>query len=180
MDLVILDRDGVINFDSDDYIKSPDEWQAIPGSLEAIAHLNHSGYRVVVASNQSGLARGLFDIATLHAIHQKMHDELAGVGGYLDAVLFCPHGPDQGCACRKPAPGLLLDISRRFCSDLTGVYAVGDALRDIEAARTAGASPVLVRTGKGQHTLTDGQGIQDVPVYADLSEAVERLILGGC
>src|SRR5690606_15356620 len=130
MRLVILDRDGVINEDSDAYIKSPDEWIPIPGSLEAIARLNRAEYRVVVASNQSGLARGLFDADTLSRIHEKMHRALADVGGAVDAVFFCPHGPDDECDCRKPRPGLLQDIARRLNVSLRGVPAVGDSLRD--------------------------------------------------
>ena len=133
----------------------------------------------MVASNQSGLARGLFDIAALDAIHRKMHDELARVGGHLDAILFCPHGPGAHCGCRKPASGLFTEISRRFCVDLKGVYAVGDSLRDVQAARSAGASPVLVRTGKGEDTQRHAEQLARVPVFSDLAQVVEELILRG-
>ena len=177
MPLIILDRDGVINYDSDEYIKSPDEWIPIPGSLEAIARLNRAGYQVVVASNQSGLARGFFDLDTLDRIHQKMRDELAQAGGSIEALLFCPHGPEDGCACRKPKPGMLLDIAKKFCCDLAGVPAVGDSLRDIEAAQAVGARPLLVRTGKGLLTL-EQQAIPDgVSVYDDLAAVADALLL---
>lgn len=177
MPLIILDRDGVINYDSDEYIKSPDEWIPIPGSLEAIARLNRAGYQVVVASNQSGLARGFFDLDTLDQIHQKMRAELAQAGGNIEALLFCPHGPEDGCACRKPKPGMLLDIAKKFCCDLAGVPAVGDSLRDIEAAQAVGARPLLVRTGKGLLTL-EQQAIPDgVSVYDDLAAVADALLL---
>ena len=129
MKLVILDRDGTINEDSDDYIKSPAEWVPIPGSLEAIARLNHAGWHTVIASNQSGLARGLFDMATLNAIHARMNRELAAFGGRIDAIFFCPHMPDDGCRCRKPKPGLLELIGERYGVELTETYMVGDSLR---------------------------------------------------
>jgi D-glycero-D-manno-heptose 1,7-bisphosphate phosphatase len=174
--LIILDRDGVINYDSDEFIKSPDEWIPIPGSLEAIAHLNRAGYQVVVASNQSGLARGLFDLSTLDQIHKKMRDELAQVGGVIEAILFCPHGPDENCLCRKPKPGLLEEIAKRFHSDLAGVPAVGDSERDIEAAQTVGAWPILVRTGKGSQTLSEGKISDDILICDDLAAVVNMLL----
>lgn len=176
MPLVILDRDGVINEDSDAYIKSPAEWVPIPGSLEAIARLNHAGYRVVVATNQSGVARGLFGMAELNAIHQKLHAMLARLGGQLDGIYFCPHGPDDDCPCRKPRPGLLREIAARHGLDLGGVPAIGDSLRDVEAARAVGASPILVRTGKG--LLAERQLPPDwgVPVFDDLAQAVQALV----
>lgn len=176
MKLIILDRDGVINQDSDDYIKSTDEWQAIPGSLEAIARLTHNGYRIVVASNQSGLARGKLTIETLNAIHHKMHDQISRYGGVIEAVFFCPHGPDDGCSCRKPEPGLYNEIARRLHVSLEGVISIGDKLSDVEAARTAGASPVLVKTGKGQSIVDNNELPDDVPVYDDLAAAVDELI----
>lgn len=178
MRLVILDRDGVINEDSDAYIKSPDEWVPIPGSLEAIARLNRAEYRVVVASNQSGLARGLFDADTLSRIHEKMHRALADVGGAVDAVFFCPHGPDDECDCRKPRPGLLQDIARRLNVSLRGVPAIGDSLRDLQAARSVGAQPILVLTGKGAKTQArlQAEGFGDIPVFADLAAAVDALL----
>lgn len=156
MKLIILDRDGVINEDSDAYIKTPDEWQAVPGSLDAIARLSRAGWRVVVASNQSGLARGYFSMDTLNAIHAKMRRELAQAGGHLDAIFVCPHGPDDGCRCRKPAPGLFEDIARRYDVNLAGVPTVGDSLRDLQAAVQLGCKPWLVRTGKGLRTLEKG------------------------
>jgi len=152
MNLIILDRDGVINYDSEQFIKSPEEWRPIPGSLEAIALLNRWGWRVVLASNQSGVGRGLFDMDTLNAIHDKMIKSLAQVGGRLDAIFFCPHSADSTCNCRKPKPGLLIDISERFNTNLTGVPVVGDSLRDLQAAETVGAQPCLVLTGKGAKT----------------------------
>lgn len=176
MKFVILDRDGVINFDSDQFIKSPEEWRPIPGSLEAIARLNQAGFRVVVASNQSGVGRGLFDMATLNAIHAKMHKLVAQAGGRIDAVFFCPHAADSKCACRKPKPGLFQEIGSRLHLDLKGVFAVGDALRDVEAALAVGARPLLVRTGKGQRTLDSGQLPADVPVYDDLFQATQAII----
>ncbi|AOU99817.1 D-glycero-beta-D-manno-heptose-1,7-bisphosphate 7-phosphatase [Acidihalobacter yilgarnensis] len=179
MKLIILDRDGVINEDSDDYIKSPDEWRPIPGSLEAIARLNEAGYQVVVATNQSGIGRGLFDVETLAAMHEKMHRLLAAYGGHIDAVFFCPHAPGQRCGCRKPAPGLFAEIAQRFGVDLGGVPAVGDSLRDIEVAQAVGAQPMLVRTGKGQRTLAAGKVSGDVPIFDDLAHVADTLVNTG-
>ncbi len=178
MKLIILDRDGVINQDSDAYIKSPDEWVPIPGSLEAIAKLNRAGYTVTVASNQSGLSRGYFDLQTLSAMHHKMDDMLSQLGGRVEGVFFCPHAPRDKCACRKPQPGLLLDISRRFSAPLNDVFYIGDTLSDLRCAQQAGAKPVLVKTGKGERTLLekDANGFDDVPVYSDLAEAVDALL----
>jgi D-glycero-D-manno-heptose 1,7-bisphosphate phosphatase len=147
--LVILDRDGTINQDSDDYIKSPEEWIPLPGALEAIARLNHAGWQVVVASNQSGLGRGLFDMATLNAMHAKMNKHLSAVGGRIDAVFFCPHGPEDKCHCRKPLPGLFEQIAERLGMDLNGTHVVGDSLRDLQAGVAVGCMPQLVHTGKG-------------------------------
>ena len=175
MKLVILDRDGVINFDSDQFIKTPDEWKPIPSSLEAIANLNQAGYRVVVASNQSGVGRGLFDMAMLNSIHVKMHKMVIQAGGRIDAVFFCPHPADSECECRKPKAGLLREIALRYHMDLKGVPTIGDALRDIESARSVGAQAILVKTGKGMATLADGVP-QDVPVFDDLSRAVAWLL----
>lgn len=176
MKLVILDRDGVINEDSDEYIKSVDEFRFIPGSLEAIARLNQAGYRVAVATNQSGLSRGYFDLDTLNSMHGKLRRALAAVGGHIEMIAFCPHGPDEGCACRKPLPGLLREIGERLGLNLADVPAIGDSLRDVEAARAVGASPMLVRTGKGERTLTATTGLEGVPVYNDLSAAVDALL----
>ena len=147
--LVILDRDGTINADSDEYVKSADEWHPLPGALDAIARLNHAGWHVVVASNQSGLGRGLFDVAALNAMHTKMHKLLAAAGGRIDAVFYCPHSPEETCNCRKPAPGLYEQISERYGMDLKGVHTVGDTLRDLQAGVAVGCQPHLVLTGKG-------------------------------
>ena len=149
MKLVIIDRDGTINAESADFIKSPDEWMPLPGALEAIARLNHAGWHVVVASNQSGLGRGLFDVASLNAMHAKMYKMLAAVGGRIDAVFYCPHAPDDKCHCRKPEPGLFEQIGERYGIDLKGVAVVGDALRDVVAGASAGCEPHLVLTGSG-------------------------------
>jgi D-glycero-D-manno-heptose 1,7-bisphosphate phosphatase len=175
MKLVILDRDGVINVDSDQYIKSPEEWKPIPGSLEAIARLTQAGFRVVVATNQSGLGRGLFDMATLNAMHNKMHKAVNQLGGRVDAVFFCPHAQDAGCACRKPQPGMLREIAARFGIALEGVPAIGDSLRDLQAASAAGARPVLVLTGKGEQTRKSGGMPEGTEIYADLAAAALAL-----
>lgn len=175
MKLVILDRDGVINYDSDQFIKSPDEWRAIPGSLEAIARLNQWGWRVVVASNQSGVGRGLFGMDTLNAINDKMVKSLAQVGGRLDAIFFCPHAADSTCECRKPKPGLFLQIAERFNVDLAGVPCVGDSLRDLQAGVAVGCQPYLVLTGKGLKTRDDPALPEQTLVYADLASVVADL-----
>lgn len=176
MKLIILDRDGVINGDSDEYIKSPDEWLPIPGSLQAIARLNRAGYTVVVASNQSGVGRGFFDLDTLQKIHEKMVHDLARVGGKIEGIFFCPHAPDDRCDCRKPRPGLLLEIAKKFHHDLKNVSAVGDSLRDIEAAQAVGAKPVLVRTGKGDGVVKSGKLPAGVEIYDDLAAFTDALL----
>lgn len=178
MKLVILDRDGVINEDSDDYIKSPAEWKPIRGSLEAIARLHRAGWRVVVATNQSGISRKLFDLDTLARIHETMQRQVRDAGGMIDAVFFCPHGPDDHCDCRKPAPGMLHDIAMRLHTELTDVPAIGDSLRDIKAATAAGASPVLVKTGKGSITVNNPELDSSIPVFNDLYAAVDSLLKG--
>lgn len=174
--VIILDRDGVINEDSDEYIKSPQEWIPIPGSLEAIARLHRAGWRVVVATNQSGVARGLFDIDTLMRIHEKMHRAVEEAGGRIEAVFFCPHGPDDACQCRKPRPGLLREIAARLRIDLKGVPVVGDSLRDLQAAQAVGAKPILVRSGKGLRTLATLGETVPCSVHADLSAVADALI----
>jgi D-glycero-D-manno-heptose 1,7-bisphosphate phosphatase len=179
--LVILDRDGVINVDSDQYVKSADEWIPLPGSLEAIAELNQAGFQVTVATNQSGLARGLFTINDLHAMHQKMMDLLAPMGGRVDSIFFCPHVDADQCNCRKPLPGLMRDIASRYrkadsAMPLTGVPIVGDSLRDLEAATVLGASPHLVLTGKGQKTLDAGVLPAGTVVHADLMAFTKSLL----
>lgn len=174
--LVILDRDGVINYDSDDFIKSTDEWISLPGSLEAIARLNQAGYRVVVATNQSGVARGLFDVVTLNAIHQKMHTMAQTVGADIDAVFFCPHSANDNCDCRKPKPGMLRAIAERFDVNLKGVPAVGDSLRDLQACFAVGCTPYLVLTGKGEKTQEKGGLPPGTLVFPDLAAAVEHML----
>jgi D-glycero-D-manno-heptose 1,7-bisphosphate phosphatase len=176
MRLVILDRDGVINEDSDAYIKSPEEWKPIRGSLEAIARLHRAGWRVVVVTNQSGIARRLFDLDMLMRIHEKMHRQVSEAGGVIDAVFFCPHGPDDNCDCRKPKPGLYLDLARRVRISLQGVPAIGDSLQDLQAAHAAGARPILVRTGKGMRVLGSGAIPAEVPVFSNLASAVDALL----
>ena len=176
MKLVILDRDGVINFDSDLYIKSPAEWRPIPGSIEAIARLNQSGYRIAVATNQSGIGRGLFDMATLNAINDKMMELVFRQGGRIDAVFFCPHTAAENCGCRKPRTGMLEEIAQRFHTELKGVPCVGDSLKDLQAAESVGAQPLLVLTGKGNKTRADGGLPRKTLVFADLSEASRHLI----
>lgn len=182
MKLVILDRDGVINQDSANFIKNPNEWIPIAGSLEAIALLNQSGFRVAVATNQSGVSRGLFDMVTLNSIHDKMHRELSQLGGRIDAIFYCPHAADEHCDCRKPKTAMIKEIGKRFSVELKQVPAVGDALRDLQAYADAGCQPILVRTGKGEATLDAAQQSTDkaLPantwICADLNEAVQRII----
>ncbi|TAK92473.1 MAG: D-glycero-beta-D-manno-heptose 1,7-bisphosphate 7-phosphatase [Burkholderiaceae bacterium] len=176
MKLIILDRDGVINFDSEHYIKSPEEWKPLPGSLEAIALLNQNGFRVAVATNQSGVGRGLFDMQTLNAMHDKMHRLVSAQGGHVDAVFFCPHTPEEGCDCRKPKAGMFTAIAQRFSVDLQTVYAVGDSARDIVAASSVGCIPVLVRTGKGEKTFANGDLPENTLVFADLLAAAQTLV----
>jgi D-glycero-D-manno-heptose 1,7-bisphosphate phosphatase len=175
MKLVILDRDGTINHDSDDYIKSPEEWRPIKGSLEGIARLTQAGYRIVVATNQSGIARGLFDTRTLLTIHDTLLRALAQVGGRIDAFFFCPHAAEAGCQCRKPQPGMLLEVARRFNVSLDDTYMVGDARRDLEAAAAAGARPVLVLTGKGAKTRDEGNLPPGTRIFPDLAAFAEHL-----
>jgi D-glycero-D-manno-heptose 1,7-bisphosphate phosphatase len=179
--LVILDRDGTINEDRDDFVKSPEEWVPLPGALEAIARLNHSGWHTVIATNQSGLGRGTFDMTTLNAMHVKMNQLLAKQGGRIDAVFFCPHTPDDACACRKPLPGLFEQIGERFGMTLRDVPVVGDTLRDLQAGAAAGCKPHLVRTGKAQH-LTDEQvealcaQVPGTTVHRDLAAFAEHMV----
>ncbi len=175
MKLIILDRDGVINHDSDQFIKSPEEWKPIAGSLEAIARLNQWGWRVVVATNQSGVGRGLFGMDTLNAIHEKMVKSLAQVGGRLDAIFFCPHAADSTCDCRKPRPGMLQQVAERFNVPLDGVPVVGDSLRDLQAGVAVGGRPYLVLTGKGQRTREDPDLPPDTAIYPDLATVVADL-----
>ncbi|HET9679057.1 MAG TPA: D-glycero-beta-D-manno-heptose 1,7-bisphosphate 7-phosphatase [Gammaproteobacteria bacterium] len=173
--LLILDRDGVINQDRDDYVKSADEWQAIPGALQAMARARQAGWIVTIASNQSGLGRGLFDEAALHAMHEKMRQGIEVFDGRIDSIFYCPHSPDDNCDCRKPKPGLLHQIARHYGSDLTHAVFIGDSLKDIQTAQAVNAKPVLVRTGKGAKTeslLSDNT----VPVFDDLPAAITHLL----
>lgn len=176
MKLIILDRDGVINQDSDAFIKSPDEWHALPGSMHAIARLNQAGYTVVVATNQSGVARKLFDMSALNAIHQKMHTSAQLVGGKIDAVFYCPHIADDSCDCRKPKPGMLQEIARRYDVNLKGVHCVGDSLRDLQAGFLLGCVPHLVLTGKGQQTRDKGGLPPGSQIHADLAAMVDVIL----
>ena len=175
MKIIVLDRDGVINLDSDQFIKKPEEWKPIPGSLEAIARLNESGWRVIVASNQSGVGRGLFDMDTLNAINEKMTKALGQVGGRLDAIFFCPHTADSTCDCRKPKPGMFLQIAERFNAEMKGVPVVGDSLRDLQAGVAVGCRPYLVLTGKGSKTKSDPDLPEGTQIFPDLAAVVAQL-----
>lgn len=175
--LVVLDRDGVLNRDSRDFVKSPDEWVPLPGSIEAAARLSRSGFTVAVATNQSGLARGYFDRRTLSAMHRKLRRLVERAGGRVDRIVVCPHGPDEGCRCRKPNPGLLERLGRHYRVPLDDVPVVGDSLRDLEAAAAVGARPILVRTGNGQRTEAAlPPELSDTEVFDDLGEVVDALI----
>jgi len=168
--LLILDRDGVINQDSASFVKSPEEWLPLPGSVAAIARLSRAGYTVAVASNQSGLARGLFDRNALRAMHRKLRRLVSNEGGRIDRIVVCPHGPDDGCSCRKPEPGLLTRLAQHYGVSLVGVPAIGDSLRDLQAAAAAGATPILVRTGNGKKTQVSlPVALRDVRIYDDLA-----------
>ena len=179
MKLAILDRDGVINFDSEHYIKAPSEWRPIPGSIEAIARLNQNGYRIAVATNQSGIGRGLFDMATLNAINDKMMELVFRQGGRIDALFFCPHTAADECGCRKPRTGMLEEIAARFHTELKGIPCIGDSLKDLQAAEAVAAQPILVLTGKGAKTKEDGGLPRKTLVFADLDEASRHLISHG-
>jgi D-glycero-D-manno-heptose 1,7-bisphosphate phosphatase len=176
MKLVILDRDGVINVDSDKYIKSPAEWQPIPGSIEAIARLHQGGFRIVVATNQSGIGRGLFDMATFNAMNDKMMELVFRQGGRIDALFFCPHTDAENCRCRKPKTGMFEEIAERYHMELKGVPCVGDALRDLKAAEAVGGQPILVLTGKGEKTRAEGTMPRKTQVFADLAEVSRHLV----
>jgi len=177
--LAILDRDGVINFDSEHYIKAPSEWRPIPGSIEAIARLNQNGYRIAVATNQSGIGRGLFDMGTLNAINDKMMELVFRQGGRIDALFFCPHTAADECGCRKPRTGMLEEIAARFHTELKGIPCIGDSLKDLQAAEAVAAQPILVLTGKGTKTKEDGGLPRKTLVFADLDEASRHLISHG-
>ena len=176
MKLIILDRDGVLNREREDYIKSPDEWEPIDGSMEAVSRLNAAGYRVVIATNQAVVGKNIIDMEMLNSIHQKMHNHLGRYGGWVDAIFFCPDAPGSNSEHRKPRPGMLLEISERCETPLDDVAAVGDKLSDVQAAVSAGARPVLVRTGYGQRTEDSGELPAGVPVYDDLAAFVSELL----
>jgi len=179
MKIIILDRDGVINQDSDHFIKSVDEFIPLPGSVEAIAKLKKAGYKVYIATNQSGIARGFYDVATLHAMHDKLAARLKEYDAEIDGIEFCPHGPDDQCDCRKPKAGMYLAIAKKEgLSDCSDILVVGDSLRDLQAAQSVNAKPYLVRTGKGEHTIKKGEGLDGIPVYNDLSHFVSELLKG--
>lgn len=177
--IVVLDRDGVINEDSVAYVKSPEEWRPLAGSLEAIARLSRAGYLVCIATNQSGLARGLFDETMLAQIHQKLRQLLEPMQGRVDGIFYCPHAPDARCHCRKPAPGLLQQIAEQFGVSLEGQCFVGDSLKDLQAARAFNMQPVLVRTGKGAETAATlpREFLGSTPVFNNLAAAVDQYIL---
>jgi D-glycero-D-manno-heptose 1,7-bisphosphate phosphatase len=175
MKLIILDRDGVINYDSDEFIKHPDEWRPIPGSLDAIARLTQSGWRVVVATNQSGVGRGLMDMASLNAINSKMHKAVNQAGGRVEAVFYCPDTAESQSLCRKPGPGMFFAIAERFNAALERAPAVGDSLRDLQAAAAVGAQPILVLTGKGRKTRSAGQLPESTAIYQDLAAVAQAL-----
>ncbi|SDY56617.1 D-glycero-beta-D-manno-heptose 1,7-bisphosphate 7-phosphatase [Pseudomonas sp. NFIX28] len=175
MKLLILDRDGVINYDSDAYIKSVEEWIPLPGSVEAIAQLSKAGWTVAVATNQSGIARGYYDIATLEAMHERLRALVAEQGGELGLIVYCPHGPDDGCVCRKPKPGMLQAIAQHYAVDLAGLWFVGDSLGDLEAAKAVDCQPVLVKTGKGEKTLGKTLPIGTL-IFDDLAAIAAELV----
>ena len=177
MKLVILDRDGVINQDSDNFIKTVDEFIPLPGSVEAIAKLKLAGYKVFIATNQSGIFRGYCDVITLNAMHDKLAKLLKEHNVEIDGIEFCPHGPDDNCNCRKPKAGMYLNIANQVgLTDYTGILVVGDSLRDLQAAQSINAQPHLVRTGKGMRTIEKGEGLENIPVFNDLSYFVNQLL----
>ena len=177
MKIVILDRDGVINQDSDNFIKSVDEFIPLPGSIKAIAKLKHAGYKVYIATNQSGIQRGFYTTETLHAMHEKLATLLKEHDAEIDGIEFCPHGPDDHCDCRKPKAGMYLTIAKQAgLSDYSDIIIVGDSLRDLQAAQSINAKPHLVRTGKGERTIEKGEGLEGISVYNDLSDFVNQLL----
>lgn len=178
MKTIILDRDGVINYDSYEYIKSPEEWHRVPGSLEAIAQLNRAGYQVFVATNQSGIARGLYDLAMLSQIHEKLVRELAAVGGYIEEIFFCPHHPDDQCACRKPQPGMLYQIQKKYGVNFADTFYIGDTLTDVQVANAVGCKPILILSEKGVKAVAKYPELKSVLQFADLEKAVEFILSG--
>jgi len=176
MKLLLLDRDGVINQDSDDYIRSPEQWLPLPGAISALARLSRAGWTLAIATNQSGIARGYYDSACMEAIHTRLRALVAAEGGQLGLILHCPHGPDAGCDCRKPKPGMLLAIARHYHVDPSTLCFVGDSASDLGAAVAAGCQPVLVKTGKGLRTLQQGELPPATRIFADLSDVARYLI----
>ena len=176
MPLLLLDRDGVINHDSENYIRSLTDWRPIDGSYEAIARASKAGFDVVVVTNQSGLARGYFDQATLEQIHHELRQRVSDFGGRIDAIAYCPHGPDDGCDCRKPAAGMLIEALARFKTSPDDAVLIGDSLRDLQAAERAGVRPVLVRTGNGEKTIMNAGLPAGTTIYANLSAAIDNLL----
>ena len=179
MKLIILDRDGVINYDSDQYIRTVDQWIALPGSINAIADLSKAGYKIAIATNQSGIARGYYSLATLKAMHQKMTTLVADAGGSIDSIVYCPHVADDNCLCRKPLPGMLIRILEQFSitdQNISNVWFVGDSLRDIQAGRALKLQTALVRTGKGEKTLANNTLAQDTSIYRDLADFSQHLL----
>lgn len=174
--LVILDRDGVINYDSDEYVKSVDEWIPLPGSIEALGKLTKAGYKIAIATNQSGISRGYFSLETLNNMHEKMVDLATASGAHIDYIAYCPHGPDDHCDCRKPLPGLIHQIETALNVKASNCYMVGDSLRDLQAGQAVGLKAALVLTGKGQGTLDKNQGLEQVEVFKDLREFVTHLL----
>lgn len=183
MSLVILDRDGVINFDSDDYIKSVDEWRPIPGSIEAIAQLSQAGMTIAVATNQSGLSRGLFDLDELEAMHQKLHDLVNDAGGHIDGIFYCPHLPEDHCNCRKPKTGLVDAMETELAVSARGAVLVGDSLKDLQLALAKGALPILVLTGRGTATEAKLRGgelaeeeLKQIRIFPDLASTTDFIL----
>ena len=176
MKLIILDRDGVINHDSEKFIKKPSEWKSYPQSLEAIKKLKLNDWIVTVATNQSGIGRKLFTTDTLKKIHLKMHNELKHIGTNIDYLTYCPHLPEDKCTCRKPNPGMYIEIAKRFNYDLSKAIVVGDSLRDIQAAEAVGAKPILVLTGKGRNTIKNKKLSKKIHVYKNLERFVSDLV----
>lgn len=179
---IILDRDGVINIESPEFIKTPDEWQPIKGSVEAIARLSQAGFAIIVLSNQSGIARGLFNADMLGQIHVRMIDFIHQAGGKISSVAFCPHGPEDNCDCRKPKAGLYTELAQQLGISFSGIYSIGDSLRDLQAAQNAGAIPILVETGNGKRTAKEihkdpSLNLQDTPVFRDLSAFTDWLLI---
>jgi D-glycero-D-manno-heptose 1,7-bisphosphate phosphatase len=177
MKLVILDRDGVINQDSDNFIKTVDEFIPLPGSVEAIAKLKHAGYKVYIATNQSGISRGFYDVTTLNSMHKKLATLLQQHNAQIDGIEYCPHGPADECDCRKPKTGMYLAIAKQAgITEYSDIIVVGDSLRDLQAAQAINAKPHLVRTGKGERTIQKGEGLDGIPVYNDLADFVTQLL----